>query len=115
MPVDVQQIDCDFLAFSGHKMLAPPGFGILYANSSILEELDPFLRGGEMVKEVTYTSATWTDIPTKFEAGTPNFIDPIGLGVAIDYLSNIGMENVRQHEKELISYALDNLKKIPGL
>ncbi len=115
MPVDVQQIDCDFLAFSGHKMLAPPGIGILYGKTEILEKLEPFLRGGEMVKEVTYSSATWNDIPTKFEAGTPNFIDPIGLGVAIDYLSNIGMENVRQHEKDLIKYALDRLTEIPGL
>ena len=115
MPVDVQQLDCEFLAFSGHKMLAPPGIGILHAKTSVLEELEPFLRGGEMVKEVTYSNATWIDIPTKFEAGTPNFIDPVGLGVAIDYLSSIGMENVRQHEKELITYALDKLKEIPGL
>ena len=115
MPVDVQQLDCDFLAFSGHKMLAPPGIGILYAKTSVLENLEPFLRGGEMVKEVTYSNATWNDIPTKFEAGTPNFIDPVGLGVAIDYLSDIGMENVRQHEKDLITYALDKLIEIPGL
>ncbi len=115
MPVDVQVLDCDFLAFSGHKMLAPPGIGILYAKTSVLEKLEPFLRGGEMVKEVTYTTATWNDVPAKFEAGTPNFIDPVGLGVAIDYLSNIGMNNVRQHEKELISYALDKLVEIPGL
>jgi cysteine desulfurase/selenocysteine lyase len=115
MPVDVQKLNCDFLAFSGHKMLAPPGIGILYAKTAVLEKLEPFLRGGEMVKEVTYSNATWNDIPTKFEAGTPNFIDPVGLGVAIDYLSDIGMENVRQHEKDLITYALDKLIEIPGL
>ena len=115
MPVDVQKLNCDFLAFSGHKMLAPPGIGILYAKTAVLEKLEPFLRGGEMVKEVTYSTATWNDIPTKFEAGTPNFIDPVGLGVAIDYLSDIGMENVRQHEKDLITYALDKLIEIPGL
>ena len=115
MPVDVQKLNCDFLAFSGHKMLAPPGIGILYAKTAVLEKLEPFLRGGEMVKEVSYQDASWNDIPTKFEAGTPNFIDPVGLGVAIDYLTNIGMDNVREHEKDLISYALQKLNRIPDL
>ncbi|KKK69278.1 hypothetical protein LCGC14_2935650, partial [marine sediment metagenome] len=101
MPVDVQAMDCDFFAFSGHKMLGPTGVGVLYARPQLLEEMEPFLGGGEMIKRVTLEEATWNDVPWKFEAGTPNIADVIGLGAAIDYLSGLGMENVRAHEMEI--------------
>ena len=111
-PVDVADLDCDFLAFSGHKMLAPPGIGVLYVRPSVLEQMDPFLRGGEMVREVWYDHATWNDLPNRFEAGTPNFIDAVALGAAIDYLNDLGMENVRQHEREITAYALEAFKEL---
>ncbi len=112
MPVDVTSIDCDFLAFSGHKMMAPPGIGVLYVKPSVLEGMDPFLRGGEMVREVWYDHATWNDLPNRFEAGTPNFADAVALGAAIDYLQALGMENVRKHEVEITSYALSEFKAL---
>ena len=112
MPVDVTSIDCDFLAFSGHKMMAPPGIGVLYVKPSVLEGMDPFLRGGEMVREVWYDHATWNDLPNRFEAGTPNFADAVALGAAIDYLQALGMENVRKHEMEITSYALSEFKAL---
>ena len=112
MPVDVTNLDCDFLAFSGHKMMAPPGIGVLYVKPSILEGMDPFLRGGEMVREVWYDHATWNDLPNRFEAGTPNFADAVALGAAIDYLQALGMENVRRHEMEITSYALSEFKAL---
>ena len=95
MPVDVQALDCDFFAFSSHKMLGPTGVGVLYARRELLEEMEPFLGGGEMISRVTLEEATWNDIPWKFEAGTPNIADVIAFGAAIDYLSALGMENVR--------------------
>ena len=97
MPVDVIDLDCDFLALSGHKMLGPTGIGALYGRREVLEEMDPFLTGGEMVLEVWYDRATWNDLPMKFEAGTPNIADAVGLGAAVDYLQDIGMENIRDH------------------
>jgi cysteine desulfurase/selenocysteine lyase len=112
MPVDVQEMDCDFFAFSGHKMLGPTGIGVLYVRGEIMEQMEPFLRGGEMVLEVTYESATWADLPMKFEAGTPNIADAIGLGAAVDYLSALGMDNVRQHEIELTRYALSRFEEL---
>ena len=112
MPVDVNDLDCDFLAFSGHKMLGPTGIGVLYAKRDVLEEMDPFLVGGEMVLEVWYDRATWNDLPMRFEAGTPNIADAIGLGAAVDYLQAIGMENVRKHEMELTGYGLKRLKEM---
>ncbi len=112
MPVDVTSIDCDFLAFSGHKMMAPPGIGVLYVKPSVLEGMDPFLRGGEMVREVWYDHATWNDLPNRFEAGTPNFADAVALGAAVDYLQALGMENVRRHEMEITSYALSEFKAL---
>jgi len=105
-PVDVKDIDCDFLTFSGHKMLGPTGIGVLYAKREILEEMEPFLTGGEMVLQVSYEKATWNDLPMRFEAGTPNIADAIALGAAIEYLDCLGMENVRDHEVELTDYAL---------
>ena len=112
MPVDVAALDCDFLAFSGHKMMAPPGIGVLYVKPSVLEGMEPFLRGGEMVREVWYDHATWNDLPNRFEAGTPNFADAVALGAAIDYLQALGMENVRSHEMEITSYALSEFKAL---
>jgi cysteine desulfurase/selenocysteine lyase len=112
MPVDVNDLDCDFLAFSGHKMMGPTGIGVLYAKRDILEEMEPFLVGGEMVLEVWYDRATWNDLPMRFEAGTPNIADAIGLGAAIDYLEAIGMENIRSHERELTDYGLKRLNEM---
>ncbi|MBI4311214.1 MAG: cysteine desulfurase [Chloroflexi bacterium] len=112
MPVSVRELDCDFLAFSGHKMLAPPGIGALYGRPAILEKMEPFLRGGEMVREVWYDHATWNDVPNKFEAGTPNFTDAVALGAAVDYLNALGMDAVRQHEVELGAYALKAFQEL---
>ena len=112
MPVDVVDLDCDFLAFSGHKIMAPPGIGVLYVKPSVLEGMEPFLRGGEMVKEVWYDHATWNDLPNRFEAGTPNFADAIALGAAVDYLQDLGMEEVRRHEVEITTYALNAFKEL---
>jgi cysteine desulfurase/selenocysteine lyase len=110
--VDVQAMDCDFFAFSGHKMLGPTGVGVLYARPELLEEMEPFLGGGEMIKRVTLEDATWNDVPWKFEAGTPNIADVIGLGAAIDYLNDLGMENVRAHEMEVTEYALRRIRQM---
>ena len=112
MPVDVQAMDCDFFAFSSHKMLGPTGVGVLYARPELLQEMDPFLGGGEMIKRVTQEDAIWNDVPWKFEAGTPNIADVIGFGVAIDYLNGLGMENVRAHEMEMSEYALRRLRQL---
>ena len=112
MPTNVVDLDCDFLAFSGHKMLGPTGIGILYVKPSILEAMEPFMRGGEMVREVWYDHATWNDIPNRFEAGTPDIADAIALGAAVDYLQALGMESVRHHEKEMIRYAMEAFKEL---
>ncbi len=112
MPVDVQAMDCDFFAMSSHKMLGPTGVGVLYARRELLEEMDPFLGGGEMIKRVTLEDATWNDVPWKFEAGTQNIADVIGFGAAIDYLNGLGMENVRAHELEITDYALRRLRQM---
>jgi cysteine desulfurase/selenocysteine lyase len=115
MPVDVQDLDCDFLAFSGHKMLGPTGIGVLYVKREILETMDPFLTGGEMVLSVTLDGADWNDLPMRFEAGTPNIADAIALGAAVDYLDNTGMDNIRRHEVLLTGYALSRLREIEEL
>jgi cysteine desulfurase/selenocysteine lyase len=112
LPVDVQAIGADFYAFSSHKMLGPTGVGVLYGRRELLEEMDPFLGGGEMIRKVTFEGATWNDLPWKFEAGTPNIADVIAFGSAIDYLSELGMENVREHEIEITAYALDRLRQL---
>ena len=112
MPVDVQDLDCDFLAFSGHKMLGPTGIGGLYVKREVLERMRPFLTGGEMVLAVSYENASWNDLPMRFEAGTPNIADAIGLGAAVDYLQALGMDNVREHEIALTTYALDAFKEL---
>lgn len=112
MPVDVQEMDCDFFAFSGHKMAGPTGIGVLYVKTQILEQMEPFLRGGEMVLEVTFEDAKWNDLPMKFEAGTPNYADAIALGAAVDYLNQIGMGDIRRHEMDLTAYALQRFGEI---
>jgi cysteine desulfurase/selenocysteine lyase len=115
MKVDIEKLGCDFFAFSGHKMLGPTGIGILWVRKSILETMNPFHGGGDMIREVHKYETTWNDLPYKFEAGTPNIADVVGFGAAIDYLSNIGMDVIRQHEIELTSYALDKLSQVKGL
>lgn len=114
-PVDVNDLDCDFLAFSGHKMMGPTGIGVLYAKENVLEHMEPFLRGGEMVLEVSYEDAKWNDLPMRFEAGTPNIADAIGLSAAVDYLTNLGMENIRDHEKKVVAYALDAFQEFQDI
>ena len=115
MTVSIQSIDPDFYVFTGHKMLGPTGVGVLYAKKELLEKMDPFLSGGEMILEVEKEKSSWNYIPWKFEAGTPNIAGVIGLGAAIDYLSGIGMKNVREHEKELTIYALEELARVNNL
>ena len=115
MPVDVQELDCDFLAFSAHKMLGPTGVGVLYARRELLEAMDPFLGGGEMIKRVGLDESTWNDVPWKFEAGTPNIGDVCAFGAAIDYLQGLGMEQVRAHEVALTREALGRLSELPGV
>ena len=115
MKVDLEKLGCDFFAFSGHKMLGPTGIGILWVKKSVLETMSPFHGGGDMIREVHKYETTWNDLPYKFEAGTPNIADVVGLGAAIDYLSSIGMDAIRQHEMELTTYALEKLSNVKGL
>lgn len=115
MRVDARDLDCDFMAFSGHKMMGPTGIGVLYGKSKHFENMPPFLCGGEMIKEVHTTGASWKDLPYKFEAGTPNIAGAIGLGVAVDYLRNVSMETVHDHEKQITGYALTRMTEIDGL
>ncbi|WP_029271508.1 aminotransferase class V-fold PLP-dependent enzyme [Flavobacterium sp. KJJ] len=112
---DVQDLDCDFYAFSGHKMCGPTGTGILYGKEEWLNKLPPYQGGGEMIKEVTFEKTTYADLPHKFEAGTPNIAGGIVLGTAIDYLNNIGFENIQQYENELLEHATKRLLEIEGL
>ncbi|TME30624.1 MAG: cysteine desulfurase [Chloroflexi bacterium] len=115
MPVDVQAFDCDFLALSGHKMLGPSGIGALWARRELLEEMPPFMTGGSMIIRVTLDGAEWNEVPYKFEAGTPAIVEAIGLGAAIDYLTEIGMDRVREHEKFLFEHAWTALSEISGV
>ncbi len=107
MPVEVKKLKCDFMVFSGHKMLGPTGIGVLWGKQEVLEEMDPFMYGGDMISEVKWGESKWNELPWKFEAGTPHIEGMIGLGAAVDYLSSLGMENVWQHERKLIEYALE--------
>jgi len=109
MPVNVKNMDCDFLVFSAHKMLGPTGVGVLYAKKEFLEKMRPFMGGGDMIKEVFKFHTNYNEVPYKFEAGTPNIADVVGFGAAIDYLEKIGMANIRKHEIELTKYALESL------
>ena len=110
LPVDVRELGCDFLAFSGHKMLGPTGIGVLWGRRELLEAMPPFLTGGEMIREVWIDRATWNDLPYKFEAGTPPIAQAVGLGAAVEYLAGLGMEEVRRHEEELTGLLLEGLK-----
>ncbi len=112
LPVDVQEIGADFLAFSAHKMLGPTGVGVLYGRKELLEAMPPFLGGGEMISKVTLGEAEWNDVPWRYEAGTPNIADVIAFGAAIDYLQSIGMEAIQKHEQELVNYALRALSTL---
>jgi cysteine desulfurase/selenocysteine lyase len=115
MPVDVGSMDADFVAFSAHKMLGPTGIGVLYGREEILSEMEPFNYGGEMINEVRYDYADWAELPHKFEAGTPNIAGAAAFAPALDYLSDIGMANVRQHEIELTAYALNRLSSLDSI
>ena len=113
--IDVKELDCDFLAFSGHKIYGPTGIGILYGKKDLLESLPPFQGGGDMISKVTFEKTTYNDLPYKFEAGTSNIADAIALGTAIDYVSAIGLDNIYTYESELLKYATEKLKNVPGL
>jgi len=115
LPVDVQALDCDFLVFSGHKMCGPTGSGVLYGRRELLETMPPFMGGGDMIREVRLSGSRWNSLPWKFEAGTPAIAEVIGLGAAVDYLSALGMEWVRQREHELVRYAMQQLSQVEGL
>lgn len=115
MPVDVQALGADFYAFSGHKLCGPTGVGALWAKADILRAMPPFLGGGEMIRKVSVDSSTYADIPMRFEAGTPNIAEAIGLGAAIDYVSAIGMDNIWQHDQALTRYALEQLHDLDGI
>jgi cysteine desulfurase/selenocysteine lyase len=114
MHVDVQDLDCDFFAFSGHKMCAPTGIGVLYGKRKLLEEMDPVEFGGEMIDFVELHDSTWKELPWKFEGGTPIIAGAIGLGAAIDFIQSIGLDYIHNHEKELVTYAMEKLSKIEG-
>jgi cysteine desulfurase/selenocysteine lyase len=115
LPVDVEALGCDFYACSGHKMLGPTGVGILWGKPEILDEMDPFLGGGEMIREVHLDHSTWNDLPYKFEAGTMNIAQAVGFGAAVDYLDEVGMENVREHERQLGEYSYRRLSELEGV
>src|SRR5712692_1812779 len=115
LAVDVQELDADFLCFSGHKMLGPTGIGVLYGKRDLLEAMPPFMGGGEMIRKVGLRESSWNDLPWKFEAGTPAIAEAIGEGVAVDYLAALGMENVQRHEQEITGYAMEQLRSVPGL
>lgn len=115
MQVNVPRLDCDFFAFSAHKMLGPTGIGVLWVRKNILETMSPFHGGGDMIREVHKYETTWNDLPYKFEAGTPNIADVVAFGAAIDYLEKIGMQTIREHEMELTKYALEKMSKVKGM
>ncbi|MGO1923837.1 MAG: aminotransferase class V-fold PLP-dependent enzyme [Jeotgalicoccus sp.] len=115
MAVDVQSLDVDFYAFSGHKMLGPTGIGILYGKAELLDKMEPIEYGGDMIDYVYKTESTWTDLPVKFEAGTPMIAEAVGLNAAIDYINELGIDNIYQHEKELVAYAYDKMSAIEGI
>jgi cysteine desulfurase/selenocysteine lyase len=115
MPVNVQAMDCDFLVFSGHKMLGPTGIGVLYGKEELLSAMPPFLMGGDMISYVGFDRIGWNDVPLKFEAGTPAFVEAVGLGAAVDYLSALGMDAVREHERHMTRYALERMSEVSGV
>ena len=113
LSVDVAELGCDFLAFSGHKLFGPTGIGVLWGRREILDAMPPYQGGGSMIRKVELTGTTYADVPTRFEAGTPAIAEAIGLGVAIDYVSGIGLAAIRQHEHDLLVYALARLADVP--
>ncbi len=115
MPVDVRAIDCDFYVATGHKLYGPTGIGVLYGKADLLEELPPFLGGGDMIRSVTFDRSTWNDLPHKFEAGTPDIAGAIGLGAALDYIASVGLPDIQQYEHDLLAYATDVLADLPQL
>ena len=115
LAIDVQQIGCDFYAFSGHKLFGPTGIGVLYGKSELLEEMRPWQGGGDMISSVSFEKTTWNKLPHKFEAGTPDIAGAIGLGAAIDYVSGVGLDKIAAHEHELLGYATEALRTVPGL
>lgn len=115
MPIDVQDLDCDFFVFSSHKMYGPTGTGVLYGKEKLLDEMPPYQGGGDMIRSVTFERTEYSELPTKFEAGTPNIAGVIGFGAALDYLQNLGMENIKAYEHELLQYATQALREIKGL
>ena len=115
LDIDVQEMDCDFFAFSSHKLYGPTGIGILYGKKKLLESMPPFQGGGEMIKQVTFEKTTYNDLPYKYEAGTPNIADTIALKTALDFIHETGKEKIRRHENELLKYATAQLEPIPGL
>ena len=114
-PTDVREIGCDFYAFSGHKLFGPTGIGVLWGQRELLEAMPPYMGGGDMIESVTFEKTTYAQLPNKFEAGTPDIAGAIGLGAAIDYVTGVGFDAFHDHEQRLLSYATDQLKKIPGL
>ena len=115
MPVDVRDLDCDFYAFSGHKLYGPSGIGVLYGKAALLEAMPPYQSGGDMIERVTFEKSTWAELPYKFEAGTPAIAQAIGLGAAVDYVSQVGMAAIAAHEQELLPYTPQRLASVPGL
>jgi cysteine desulfurase/selenocysteine lyase len=115
MPVDVIDLDCDFLAFSAHKMCGPTGIGVLYGKRDLLEEMPPFMGGGDMIRRVRLDGSTWNDVPWKFEAGTPSIAEAIGFGAAVDYLQKMGMDSIHAHEQFLADYALEAMSDVKGI
>ena len=115
MPVDVRALDCDFYVATGHKLYGPTGIGVLYGKTALLEELPPFMGGGDMIRSVTFERSTWNELPHKFEAGTPNIAGAIGLGAALDYITSIGLSEITQHEHELLAYATEVVSDVPGV
>jgi cysteine desulfurase / selenocysteine lyase len=115
MPVDVQALDCDFYAATGHKLYGPTGIGVLYGRESLLQEMPPFLGGGDMIRSVTFERSTWNDLPFKFEAGTPDIAGAIGLGAALDYVGSVGLEAIARHEADLLAYATAQVERMPGV
>jgi cysteine desulfurase/selenocysteine lyase len=113
--IDVQDMDCDFFVISSHKVYGPTGVGVLYGKKELLEEMSPYMGGGEMIKEVTFDKTTYNDLPYKFEAGTPNIADTVAFKAALDFVNEVGKDNIRKHEEALTKYAMEKLSKIDGV
>ena len=115
LPINVQELDCDFFVFSGHKLYGPTGVGVLYGKEALLEQMPPWQGGGEMIKTVRFEKTTYNELPFKFEAGTPDFIGVVGLGEAIRYVDSIGLENIAAYEHDLLHYAMERMREVPGM